>query len=107
MNQAIAERIEQAGGKMDPVEAIMEIAEWAVKKWRASKDIETANSAVEWLARAAPYVRPRLAAVEVDHRGSISTARELSDADLLSIAAGSGAGIAEAAHGAKEPDIVH
>lgn len=66
MNIAIAKRIE--GDGLDPVEAIMEIAEWALQRWREARDSGDAallaEQAVDWLARAAPYIRPRLQAVE-------------------------------------------
>lgn len=80
MNAAIVARIEQKDGKLDPVEAIMEMTEWAVAQWRAlgnvitedgAPDPETALAraelgklAVDWASKAAPYIRPRLNAVE-------------------------------------------
>lgn len=44
---------------------------------------------------------------EVVHSGAIGRAGDLTDAELLDIAAGSGEGIAEAPSGAKGPDSVH
>lgn len=80
VHQAILARIEERDGKADPVEAIMEMAEWAKSEWaRLGKTIDETGQpdpetvklrlqcgviAVDWLSRAAPYIRPRLSAVE-------------------------------------------
>lgn len=80
MERAIEARIEQRDGKCDPVEAMMEIAEWARDEWKrlgnvisqtGEPDNETiklrlqcAMAAVDWMSKAAPYIRPRLNAVE-------------------------------------------
>lgn len=69
LNDAIVARV--VGEKLDPVEAIMETVEWAVRQWRASVEANNVDQAKEWAAlvsewgkQAAPYIRPRLAAVE-------------------------------------------
>lgn len=79
MNAAIVARIEGSDGKLDPVEAMMDIAEWAVRQWRAASQSGEAASALhfgeqamDWLAKAAPYIRPRLSAVEAKVNVSIS-----------------------------------
>lgn len=80
MERAIEARIEQRDGKIDPVEAMMEIVEWGVAQWRAMGEVvteegkpdpayiaaraEIADIIVDWAAKAAPYIRPRLNAVE-------------------------------------------
>ena len=79
MEQAIVARIEGVGGKLDPVEAMMDIAEWAYGRWqqaRNTEDMERAallgEQAVEWFAKAAPYIRPRLNAVEASVNVNVS-----------------------------------
>lgn len=69
VNDVIVARV--AGEKLDPVEAIMETVEWAVTHWRAAAETSQHDNAKEWAAlvaewggKAAPYIRPRLAAVE-------------------------------------------
>lgn len=69
VNDAIVARV--SGEKLDPVEAIMETVEWAVRQWRACADACDSETAAlwaervsEWGGKAAPYIRPRLAAVE-------------------------------------------
>lgn len=80
VQEAVVARLEQRDGKADPVEAIMEIAEWAKDEWArlgnvisqtGEPDPETVKLrlqcgvlAVDWLSKAAPYIRPRLNAVE-------------------------------------------
>lgn len=88
VHQAVLARIEQQDGKADPVEAIMEIAEWAKAEWaRLGKTISETGEvdpetvklrlqcgvlAVDWLSKAAPYIRPRLSAVEAKVNVNIS-----------------------------------
>lgn len=78
INDAIVARI--GGEKLDPVEALMEMAEAALKDWRGLAGIVREDGApdpeavkvrlqcgviaADWFAKAAPYIRPRLAAVE-------------------------------------------
>lgn len=78
VNNAIVSRV--SGEKLDPVEALMEMAEAALKDWRALGDVVAQSGApdpeivkarlqcgmiaADWFAKAAPYIRPRLAAVE-------------------------------------------
>ena len=80
VHQAVLARMEQRDGKVDPVEAIMEMAEWAKDEWArlgntisetGEPDPETIKLrlqcgviAVDWLTKAAPYIRPRLSSVE-------------------------------------------
>lgn len=71
VHQAVVARVQPSGALLDPVEGIMEVAEWALNQWRVlsmAQDqgaAEMAECAVEWCAKAAPYIRPRLAAVAV------------------------------------------
>ncbi len=71
VHEAVLARIEPNSPKLDPVEAIMETVEWAADRFRASVLIEDWKGAQEWAecltewgAKAAPYIRPRLSAVE-------------------------------------------
>ena len=54
----------------DPVEALLELTAWAMKQWRDNADvlirIQCGEAAADWAAKAAPYVRPKLAQVEVN-----------------------------------------
>jgi hypothetical protein len=57
---------------------------------------------------AAPYMHPRLAAVEMTHGGSIGRgAQDMTDDELAAIAAGGGAGAADAAQGKSIASSVH
>lgn len=80
VQEAVVARLEQRDGKADPVEVIMEIAQWAREEWArlgnvisetGQPDQETMKLrlqcgalAVDWASKAAPYIRPRLNAVE-------------------------------------------
>jgi len=55
----------------DPVEAIQEITRWAQENWRKAREngeealaLTWADRVTEWGKQAAPYIRPRLNAVE-------------------------------------------
>lgn len=63
----------------DPVEAIQEVTRWAHKQWLDAVLAEKAEDAVlwadrvnEWGGKAAPYIRPRLSAVEAKVNVNIS-----------------------------------
>lgn len=78
--QVVGAVIERGGSTVDPVDAMQEVADWALAQWRAlgaligpdgRPDPEAAalrsewgQLVVEWQSKAAPYIRPRLAAVE-------------------------------------------
>lgn len=88
MEAAIDARIGQRDGAIDPVEAMMEIVEWGVSQWRALGEVvtedgkpdpayiqaraEIAGVVVDWAAKAAPYIRPRLNAVEAKINVNVS-----------------------------------
>lgn len=103
VQQAVIARLEQKDGKADPVEAIMEIAEWAKDEWArlgrvisesGEPDQETIKLrlqcgvlAVDWLAKAAPYIRPRLNAVEANVNVNITVYERIERANQRLIAA--------------------
>lgn len=64
--------IERCGDTLDPVDAMREVADWAVRMWREQQSMEWAELAVEWQSKIAPYVRPRLAAIEANLNVNIS-----------------------------------
>lgn len=76
--------IERCGEALDPVMAMQEVADWAVRRWResaAEADVKLqmawAELAVEWQSKVAPYVRPRLTAV------AMATASEENAVELI------------------------
>lgn len=103
MERAIEARIEQRDGKCDPVEAIMEIAEWARDEWKrlgnvvsesGAPDPETirvrlqvAMAAVDWMSKAAPYIRPRLNAVEARVNVNVTVIERIQRAERRLVAA--------------------
>lgn len=79
VHQAVLARVTPTGEKVDPVEAIMETAEWALMQWREFVNqsrfddaIKAGAVAVDWCAKAAPYIRPRLAAIEAHINVNVS-----------------------------------
>lgn len=83
-----------AGEKLDPVEAIMETVEWATKQFRACLAVEDWSGAEEWAehisewgAKAAPYIRPRLAAVEARVNVNVTIYERIERANQRLIAA--------------------
>jgi len=64
--------IERCGETLDPVEAMREVADWAVRMWREHRTAEWAELAVEWQGKVAPYIRPRLAAIEANINVNVS-----------------------------------
>lgn len=95
VHQAVLARIEPESAKLDPVEAIMETVEWAIERFRACALIEDWKGAQEWAecmndwsAKAAPYIRPRLAAVEAKVNVNITVYERIERANQrLAIAA--------------------
>lgn len=101
VNDAIVARI--GGTKLDPVEALMEMAEEAIKDWRALANIVTETGApdpeavkarlqagviaADWLAKAAPYIRPRLAAVEAKVNVNVTIYERIERANQRLVAA--------------------
>lgn len=94
VHQAVLARVEQSDGKMDPVEAIMETVEWAVSQWRTKVQANEYDAAREWAAlisewggKAAPYIRPRLAAVEARINVNVTIYERIERANQRLIAA--------------------
>lgn len=85
VHKAVLARVEPTSEKLDPVEAIMETVEWAADQFRACVAREDwgnardwANCLTEWSAKAAPYIRPRLAAVAVaSEENAVQLIREI------------------------------
>lgn len=82
------------GEKLDPVEAIMETVEWAIKYWRANVEAEQYEKAKEWAIlvndwgkNAAPYIRPRLNAIEAKVSVNVTVYERIERANQRYIAA--------------------
>lgn len=78
----------------DPVEAIQEITRWAQEQWRSAivsqnmvEAIAWADRVNEWGKQAAPYIRPRLSAVEAKVNVNVTIYERIERANARLIAA--------------------
>lgn len=49
---------------VDPVAMLLSLADWAYKEWQLEQTKENADKVRDYAKEAAPYVAPKLAAVE-------------------------------------------